>query len=510
MPAALKPDTASTPLIEARGLTKVYGNLVALDHADFSVQRGEVRALIGSNGAGKSTLIKVLTGAVMPTSGSVTLDGVELPLGRPEEMIRHGIGCIYQHSNMAPAMSVLDNIFLGRQPTRRFGLVDVKAQRREAEMLLERYGIDLDLDATVGELPTVKQKEVEIVKALALDAKVLLMDEPTGWLAASDVRRLHDTIRLLKSRGVGIVYISHMLDEIFTVCDTMTIMRDGCVVAEADVADTTRAKVIELMVGDRLARESSAAAGEARHPRGNGEVRLSVKGLSRRGMFRDVSFDLYGGEILCITGLIGSKRTELMHAIFGSERRDGGTIEISGVTVDFRSPGDAMAGGVGFVPEDRHRDGLMLGMSVTENLAMTTLGRFRRLFMLDRRGIEAASRRSIDDLSIKPADGRKLVRQLSGGNQQKVLVGKWLRLAPKVIILDEPTVGVDVGAKAEIYAILRAERDRGAAVLVVSSDLEEVMTIADRVGIMVSGRLRSIHDATDMSMAQVVAEIGAE
>ena len=237
---------------------------------------------------------------------------------------------------------------------------------------------------------------------------------------------------------------------------------------------------------------------------------MSVKGLTRRGMFRDVSFDLHGGEILCITGLIGSKRTELMHAIFGSEPRDGGTVEMDGKPVNFRSPGDAMAGGIGFVPEDRHRDGLMLGMSVTENLAMTTLGRFRRWFLLDRKGVETASRRSIDDLSIKPADGRKLVRHLSGGNQQKVLVGKWLRLGPKVIILDEPTVGVDVGAKAEIYAILRAERDRGAAVLVVSSDLEEVMTIADRIGIMVSGRLRSIHDAADMSMAQVVAEIGAE
>ena len=260
------------PLIRGIELTKVYGNLIALNGAGISLMPGEVRALIGSNGAGKSTLIKIMTGAIAPTMGTVEIGGEPAPLGDPREMIRRGVGCIYQHSNLAPAMSVLDNIYLGRQPTGRLGFVDVKRQRRNAQELLARHGIELNLDATVASLPTVKQKEVEIMKALALEARVILMDEPTGWLAASEVAKLHATIRALKAQGVGIVYISHILDEIFAVCDTMTIMRDGKVIAESAVADTDRARVVHLMVGEKLAREVGAGrrapAQGARHRRG--------------------------------------------------------------------------------------------------------------------------------------------------------------------------------------------------------------------------------------------------
>lgn len=501
--------TPETPLIRGRGLTKAYGKMVALADADFELMPGEVRALIGSNGAGKSTLIKLLTGATPPTAGTLEVGGVPVPMGNPLEMIRRGVACIYQHSNLAPAMTVLDNIFLGRQPTRRFGVVDAGRQRREAQALLERHGVALDLDAVVATLPTVKQKEVEIMKALALDARVLLMDEPTGWLAAADVARLHGTIRGLKARGVGIVYISHMLDEIFAVCDTMTVMRDGRVIAEAAVAEMTRPRLVQLMVGEKLAKDSADAALAARRPRGGGEVRLRATKLCKRGVFRDISFDVHAGEIFCITGLIGAKRTELLHAIFGSDRFDSGTLEIDGRRVTFHGPAQAMRCGVGFVTEDRHREGLMLGLSVTDNLVMATLKRFTRRLLLDRTAIASSARRSIGDLNIQPPDGNKTVGQLSGGNQQKVLLGKWLQLAPRVILLDEPTVGVDVGAKAEIYGILRAERDKGAAVLVVSSDLEEVATIADRIAVMVAGRMVAIHDAQDVSLEQIVHEIGA-
>ncbi len=500
--------SAVQPLIEGRGLTKLFGNLAALKDADFAVRPGEVRALIGSNGAGKSTLVKILTGALTPTRGSVEIAGEPAPLGDPREMIRRGVACIYQHSNLAPAMSVLDNIFLGRQPTRRLGFVDTRRQRREAAAVLERHGIELDLDAVVGGLPTVKQKEVEIVKALALEARVILMDEPTGWLAASEVAKLHATIRVLKERGVGIVYISHVLDEIFAVCDTVTIMRDGAVVAESAVADIDRARVVRLMVGEKLARESAIAAHQKRHPRGTGEVRLRARDLTKRGVFEDVSLDLYAGEILCITGLIGSKRTELVRTLFGSDSFDGGALEVEGRPARFRSPVGAIARGIGFVPEDRHREGLMLDMTVTENLAMATLDRFRRGFVLRRGRMEDAGRRAISALSIRPPDGTRAVKLLSGGNQQKVLVGKWLNRAPRILILDEPTVGVDVGAKAEIYAILRRERDQGAAVLVVSSDLEEVMTVSDRIAVMVSGRLAAVHDADAVQMEDIVREIG--
>lgn len=500
--------TGGPPLLRGTGLAKIYGNLVALDDTDFSVDPGEVRALIGSNGAGKSTLIKILTGAVMPTRGSVEISGEIAPLGDPSEMIRRGVACIYQHSNLAPAMSALDNIYLGRQPTRRFGFVDTRRQRLKAEELLAHHGIDIDLDARVGTLPTVKQKEVEILKALALDARVILMDEPTGWLAGADVVRLHDTIRMLKARGVGIVYISHVLDEIFAVCDTVTIMRDGRVVAESAVAEIDRPRLVHLMVGEKLARESADAALHQRRPRGTGAVRLSARGLGKSGVFADVSFDLHAGEIFCLTGLIGSRRTELVRTLFGSDRFDSGMLEIDGRRVAPRTPLDGMSLGIGFVPEDRHREGLMLDMNVTENLAMATLGRHCRGPFLSRSGMVRAGRKAIEDLSVQRRDGSKVVRLLSGGNQQKVLVGKWLSRSPRILILDEPTVGVDVGAKAEIYAILRREREQGAAILIVSSDLEEVMTVADRIGVMVSGRLAAVHDAGTAAMADIVREIG--
>jgi ABC-type sugar transport system ATPase subunit len=360
----------------------------------------------------------------------------------------------------------------------------------------------------VGVLPTVKQKEVEIMKALALDARVILMDEPTGWLAASEVAKLHATVHMLKARGVGIVYISHVLDEIFAVCDTMTIMRDGEVIAESAVTDIDRPRVVHLMVGEKLARESAQATLEKRHPRGTGEIRLSARDLTKRGIFSDVTFDLYAGEIFCITGLIGSKRTEVVRTLFGADRLDSGTIEVDGRRVTFGNPARAITHGIGFVPEDRHRDGLMLDMTMTENLAMATLDRFQRGFLLNRGRMVEAGNRAIASLSILPPDGTRPVRLLSGGNQQKALVGKWLTRAPHILILDEPTVGIDVGAKAEIYALLRRERERGVAILVVSSDLEEVMTIADRIGVMVAGRLVAIHDAGRADLHEIVREMG--
>lgn len=497
-----------TALLDAKGLAKSYAALAALKPSDLRLERGEVRALIGSNGAGKSTLIKCLTGAVTPSAGEVRLEGHPLPLGKPGEIIRAGIACIYQHSNLAPMMTVADNITMGRAPTR-FGLVDRKRQKSEVAALLARYRIDLDPEAVVGTLSTVKQKEVEIAKALALDAKVLLMDEPTGWLAASDVRRLHDTIRLLKGQGVGILYISHVLDEIFAVCDSLTILRDGQVIREAAVNRITRTEVVAAMVGERLAQESLAAIGADRKAEG-GPMRLAVQGLGRKGVFRGITFDLHAGEILCLTGLIGSKRTEVVHALFGSAPHDTGQILLDGRPLHPTSPARAMGKCIGLVPEDRHRDGLMLGMRVRENLVMTTLARFHRAGLLQPRRIDRAVDGLIAALNIQPARPAQIVRRLSGGNQQKVLIGKWLAREPAVLILDEPTVGVDVGAKAEIYALLRAARDKGTAILVVSSDLEEVTTLADRIGVMNKGRLVSLRRAAGVTRAALVAEIGAD
>lgn len=496
------------PLIQGVGLGKVFGEFTALADANFTVASGEVRALMGSNGAGKSTLIKILTGAIAPSTGHVLVAGERVKLGSPTEMIRKRVACIYQHSNLAPAMTVLDNIYLGRHPTKTWGAVDTAKMRLEASALLEKYGLNLDLDDRVSRLPPVKQKEVEIAKALALDANVLLMDEPTAWLSSVEVDKLHATIRRLKDMGVAIVYISHILDEIFAVCDTITIMRDGRVVHSGNMIDITRSLVVHTMVGEKLARQAETAAGKEMRHKGTGRVLLECDNLGKKSVFRDVSFKVHEGEIFCVTGLIGSKRTELMHCIFGSDQFDTGRLVIDGAERKFTSPAGAMKAGLGFVTEDRHREGLMLGLSVADNLVMSTIGRFTKWHWLDRAGIMKAARRLIQALSIKLDRPQKEVRLLSGGNQQKVVLAKWIDRKPKILILDEPSVGVDIGAKGEIYAHLRSERDRGAAILIVSSDLEEVVTIADTIAVMNAGRLVAIHDAASVTMADLVSEIG--
>ena len=498
------------PLLRASGLTKTYGPLVALSDASIALRAGEVRSLVGANGAGKSTLIKILTGAVRPNSGEIEIGGRAVEPGDPMKMLELGVACIYQHSNLAPAMSVLDNLYLGRQPTRGWGLLDRRRQRADAETLLKTYRIDLDLDAKVSDLTTVKRKEVEIAKALALDAKILLMDEPTAWLSHSEVERLFQTIRTLKSSGVGIIYISHILDELYEICDTVTILRDGKVVEDCPVASITRIQLLRKFIGEKLAAEASDQSAKTRHPRGSGEVRLACEHLSKTGVFEDISFDVCAGEIFCVTGLIGAKRSELMRAIFGADGFDSGRLLIRGAQVKAQSPIASIGRGIGFVPEDRHRDGLMLKMSIEQNLVMAVLGLVSRLGLLKPRLMSQAAGRQIANLAIVPPDPHREVRKLSGGNQQKVLIGKWLQIRPDVLILDEPTVGVDVGAKSEVYTILRKLRAAGTAVLVVSSDMEEVMAISDRIMVMRAGRVQGIYNAGEVSEHEIVGFVGGE
>ncbi|WP_068311056.1 sugar ABC transporter ATP-binding protein [Polycladidibacter hongkongensis] len=497
-------------LLEGRSLTKTFGRFTALHAADFAVRAGEVHGLCGSNGAGKSTLIKILTGAHAPTSGTVEICGKSAITGDPLAMLDAGIACIYQHSNLVATMTVLDNIYLGRAPKNRFGFIDKARQRREAEQLMESYGIFLPLDELVSNLATVKQKELEILKALALNAQVILMDEPTAWLAHTEVTKLQQTIAMLKGRGVGLVYISHVLDEVFEVCDKLTVMRDGKIVWVGPTAETNRPELVDRMVGDSLGAASRAAGAQERFPRGNGEVRLSLQGTGKTNVFDDVSLDVHSGEILCLTGLIGAKRTELLHCVFGSDKFDSGKMVLEGKEVAFSSPKAAIDAGIALVPEDRHIDGLALDHSIAENLPLASLGGISRMGLLDNKSFNAVWNRQMEDLNIVPREPGKKVGRLSGGNQQKVLLGKWLETKPRVLILDEPTVGVDVGAKAEIYAILRQMRDQGTAVLVVSSDMEEVMTIADRVAVMVRGRLTSTHDADNIQQDELLARVSGE
>jgi ABC-type sugar transport system ATPase subunit len=359
-------------------------------------------------------------------------------------------------------------------------------------------------------LSTVKQKEVEILKALALRAQLIFMDEPTAWLSHSEVLKLHRTIMDLKAKNVGIVYVSHVLDEVFRVCDSVSIMRDGAIVWEGAIANIDRPKLVNIMVGEKLGRASLEAGAQVRRPRGTGEIRLSCRALTRKNVFYDVSFDLFAGEILCITGLVGAKRTDVVHSIFGSAPLDEGSIEMGGRKIRFRSPKEAISNGFGLVPEDRRRDGLLFAHSIADNLVLVALEKVSRFGVLDPAARRRLAVRQIDSLAIVPRNLSAVVGALSGGNQQKVLIGKWLEAAPTVLVLDEPTVGIDVGAKAEIYAKLRALRDAGQAVLIISSDLEEVMAISDRIAIMVNGRLEAIHDAGAVSREKIVAEIGGD
>jgi ABC-type sugar transport system ATPase subunit len=499
---------SSDTLLRASRLTMSYGAFTALRDASLTVKAGEVRSLVGANGAGKSTLIKILTGAVRPNAGQIAIGGKTIEPGDPARMLAHGVACIYQHSNLAPSMSVLDNIYLGRQPTRGWGVLDRRRQRQDAEALIKLRKIDLDLDAKVRDLPTVKRKEVEIAKALSQSARILLMDEPTAWLSHGDVAKLFETIRALKASGVAIVYISHILDELYAICDTVTVLRDGRVVEDCAVADISRGALLRKFIGEKLAAEASD---RSKRPPSSGvaaEPRLAIRRLTRLGAFEDVSFEVRSGEIFCITGLVGSKRSELVRAIFGADTFDAGEIIVEGVPVKPKSPIAMIRRGLGFVPEDRHRDGLMLSMSVERNLAMATLDLFSRYGLLLRRRMARAASHQVADLSVKPADPHIETRKLSGGNQQKVLIGKWLLRKPRILILDEPTVGVDVGAKAEVYAILRSLKARGTAVLVVSSDMEEVMTIADRIMVMRAGRVEGVYDAEKVTEREIVERVG--
>ncbi|MCY4333825.1 MAG: sugar ABC transporter ATP-binding protein [Litoreibacter sp.] len=487
-------------VLNASGISKTFGTFEALKSQDFTLEAGEVRAVIGSNGAGKTTMIKILTGAHAPTTGQVMVDGTALS-GGPAGHIAGGIACIYQHSSLAPNLSVAENLFLGQHPRGRFGLISRKEMINRAQALINTHGTQVSPNDLVADLPTVKQKEVEILKALMRSAKVILMDEPTAWLSFREVERLHDTIRKLMAQGVAVVYISHIMDEIFRICDTASILRDGALVWEGQVAETDRAQVVGHMLGPGQADTKRAAA----TTKAGAEI-LSIQGLGRKGYFEDINLSLRKGEIVCLTGLIGSNRTEMVRCLFGTDRPDSGTITLHGKEVRISSPREAMSLGIALVPEDRRQEGLFLSHTMSENLLAAALPKFLQRHMLQRAPMAQAANSNIAGLNIQPPDPEKVVGTLSGGNQQKVLLGKWLETTPEIVILDEPTVGVDVGAKNDIYSAMQELKGKGAAILVVSSDVEEVQLIADRILIMSKGKIAQ-EMAPDSPHEELVAQI---
>jgi ribose transport system ATP-binding protein len=487
-------------VLEMRGIDKTFPGVHALRAVDLDVGVGEILGLVGENGAGKSTLVKILAGAYARDAGEIRIAGEAVEASSPNEMIGRGIAVIYQEPSLAPHLSVAENIFMGRLPTRRFGIVDRRRLAEDTAVVAERLGLDIDPGARVGTLSVARRQMVEIAKALSRDARLIVLDEPSAVLADAELDGLVHVMHRLAEKGVAFIYISHRLNEVFRITDRVTVMKDGRVVANERTVDMTPDRLVRLMVG----RDLGQIYGE-RHAQAAGDVALDVRGLTREGVFTDVSFTARAGEIVGIAGLAGSGRTEVLRAIHGADPIDAGTIEIYGRPVTIRSPRDSIALGIGLLTEDRKADGLLLQQAVATNVTIS------RMDEVAPRGVIGTTRERdlvgdyIDRLSIRTPGARTRVRNLSGGNQQKVIFAKWLNARCRILLIDEPTRGVDVGAKREIYALLRDLAARGTAIVMVSSELPEVIGISDHIVVMREGRVAVTLEAAEASEERIMA-----
>lgn len=494
------PDPApdALPLLEMRGITKSYPGVRALRGVDLTLRRGEVLALIGENGAGKSTLMKVLGGAVLPDTGTIHIDGQEVQLRSPHQAHKSGIAVIYQEFNLVPALSASANLFLGREQTRA-GFIGRRAEEKRGQQLFARLGLAIPPEAPVRSLSVAQQQAVEIARALAVDARIVVMDEPTAALTAREVEHLFGIIRDLKAHGIGIIYISHRLEEIFAVADRILVLRDGQRVGERPINEVKRNDMIEMMVGRELRDEFPPRSVQ------RGEPRLIVEGLSRGRAVRGVSFSVARGEVLALTGLVGAGRTETARLLFGADRRDAGRITLDGRELTLRTPRDAIRAGIGLLTEDRKMQGLILAHGVRENFGLPNLSWLSRFGFVRARQERAAFTAYVNSLRIKVPHIDQPARNLSGGNQQKVVLAKWLARRCEVLIFDEPTRGIDVGAKFEIYKIINDLAAQGKAVILISSEMPEVLGMADRILVMHGGRIRGeFTDRASVTQEQIL------
>ena len=474
----------NAPLLDVRNLEKTFPGVRALTGVSFDVRAGEVHALLGENGAGKSTLIKVVSGVYQPDGGEILIDGRASRFTSPEDAKRAGVATIYQELLLFPELTVAENIFLGHAPRAGFGRIDWRAVRTKAEALLASLEID-DLAAgqIVGSLSVGHRQRVEILRALSHDARILIMDEPTAALTEADVTRLFDIVRRLKARGVGIVYISHRLDELFEIADRVTVLRDGAYVGSRRMADTNSAELVQMMVGRRI---------ENLFPKTLvpiGAPVLEAQNLVCHPMTRGVSLTVRSGEIVGLAGLVGSGRSELAQVLFGITPAERGEIRLQGEAVRIDSPEAARSRGIAYVPEDRAVQGLVRPMSVLNNFSLAALGSLSRFGFIDRAAERRMAEAGVKRFSVKTSSVEEAAGRLSGGNQQKIVLGKWLANSPKLLVLDEPTRGVDVGAKAEIHRLMGDLAADGVAILMISSELPEVLGMSDRVLVMREGRL---------------------
>lgn len=487
-----------TPVLELHHASKSFGAVVALADGTVEILPGEIHALVGENGAGKSTLIKVLAGVHQPDSGDFRLAGDPVVFRTPADSKAAGISVIYQEPTLFPDLTVAENIYIGRQPRGRAGLIDRGVMRAQAAGLFATLGVPIDPDRIADGLSIADQQIIEIAKAISLDARVLIMDEPTAALSGVEVERLFGVARALRDRGAGILFISHRFDEVFGLSDRITVMRDGAYIATHRTSETSVDEVVRQMVG----RDISSLFPKAEAP--IGEVVLAVRGLGRPGVFSGIDFDVRAGEIVGLAGLVGAGRTEVARAVFGIDRYDTGTVTVDGVTLAPHDPQAAIAAGIGLVPEDRRKQGLIMELSVGRNATLTLRKSLARFGLIDggreRRTGEEWSQR----LRVKTGSQDLPVSTLSGGNQQKVVLAKWLATEPKVLIVDEPTRGIDIGTKAEVHRLISDLAVRGIAVLMISSELPEVLGMADRVLVMREGRITATLDRTEATAERVM------
>jgi ribose transport system ATP-binding protein len=472
--------------VRMTGISKSFSGIRVLHGVDFDLRKGEVHALVGGNGAGKSTLMKILQGVYTPDEGQIAVDGTPVEIRSPHDARALGIGMIFQEFSLIPTLTVAQNIFLGHEPRGSGGLIDDRASVRRARELFAELEEDIDPNARMLDLGTGYWQLTEIAKALAQDARVLIMDEPTSSLTATEAHSLFALVQRLKERGISIIYISHRMDEIFRITDRITVLRDGRHILTENTAALTMNQVIDAIVGKSM---EQAFEWRERSVDRSAAPLLQVRNLSAGNRVRDVSFDLYPGEILGLAGLMGSGRTELARAIFGIDRVDRGEILIRGQRVDIGNPEEAIGAGVSLVPEDRRIQGLVLDHSVKNNLLLPLLDRLDRAGIIDDRRGDRMAGSIVGDLRIKTGSIATTVRLLSGGNQQKVVIGKWLATEPDILIMDEPTAGVDIQAKTEILGVIRALVDRGKGIIVISSELVELLAVSDRLLVLRDGHV---------------------
>jgi rhamnose transport system ATP-binding protein len=495
---ALLAPGAERPVLEMEHVSKQFGATLALDDVSLELRRGEIHALLGENGAGKSTLIKIMTGVQRQDSGEIFIDGAPVRVASSQDAQRLGVAAIYQEPMIFPDLSVAENIFIGHRD--RGKIVDRRRMEREASEVLARLDVRLDVGEPARGLTLAEQQTVEIAKAISLDVRVLIMDEPTASLSAHEVQRLFRIVHTLRQQGVAILFISHRIEEVFEIADRVTILRDGRWISTTPRPELTPATAISRMVG-REVRELFRR--ERRQP---GAVRLSVRALRREGAFQDVSFDLHAGEVLGFAGLVGARRTDIGLALFGIAPADGGQIELDGTPVTVTGPRDAMALGIAYSTEDRRQLGLVMPLSIAANISLPSLPRFLSPSGMVRRAEERATAQAFRQrLSIRAPSVDTPASSLSGGNQQKVVISKWLETNPRVMILDEPTRGIDVGAKVEVHQLIDDLAARGMAIILISSDLPEVLAMSDRILVMREGRQMAIFDHHEASQERVLS-----